>query len=104
MDISRSLSDSAHLPQVAFNLYNGRTLRGIQRPAHPDYYPQLIAHLCRLEAPEGAIVSLTDDLHEAFAIRMGVGQEWRSQGVNLIRPLGVSYRSFRKDECILHRW
>ena len=91
MDISRSPSDSAHLTQVAFNLYNGWTLRGIQRPAHPGYFPQLIAHLCRLEAPEGAIVSLMDDLHEAFAIRMSVGREWRSQGINLIRRLRVSY-------------
>jgi hypothetical protein len=63
------LSDSAaHLPQAVFNLYNGWALRGIQCPAHPDYFPQLIAHLCRLEASEGAIMSLMDDLQKAFAI------------------------------------
>jgi len=60
----------AHARQHPVDLRHRWALRGIHSPAHPYYFPQIIAHCFWLQFPKYTVMPLVGDLHEALAVRV----------------------------------
>ena len=82
------------VPQPGLNFDHGWTTRRIHCPARSNDFPQLVAHLFRLAAPKGGIMSVSDNLQDTFAVRMHAGWKRRFSRVHLIRQVCQSLIAF----------